>query len=109
MAEFTAADVGKLREMTGAGLMDCKKALTECKGDVNAAVDHLRKKGTVSAAKKASRETKEGAIVQHIQPGAKVGVLVEINCETDFVARNETFGVFCTDMAKRLAGQATIA
>jgi elongation factor Ts len=108
MAEFTAADVGKLREMTGAGLMDCKKALTETKGDVNAAVDNLRKKGTVSAAKKASRETKEGAIVQHIQPGAKVGVLVEINCETDFVARNEIFGAFCAEVARKLAGQATV-
>ena len=108
MTEFTAADVGKLREMTGAGLMECKKALTECKGDINAAVDHLRKKGGVLAAKKASRETKEGAIVQFIQPGAKVGVLVEVNCETDFVARNETFGAFCADVAKRLASQATI-
>ena len=108
MTEFTAADVGKLREMTGAGLMECKKALTECKGDINAAVDHLRKKGGVLAAKKASRETKEGAIVQFIQPGAKVGVLVEVNCETDFVARNETFGAFCSDLAKRLSSQATI-
>ena len=108
MTEFTAADVGKLREMTGAGLMECKKALTECKGDINAAVDHLRKKGGVLAAKKASRETKEGAIVQFIQPGAKVGVLVEGNCETDFVARNETFGAFCSDVAKRLSSQATI-
>ena len=108
MTEFTAADVGKLREMTGAGLMDCKKALTETKGDVNAAFDNLRKKGTVSAAKKASRETKEGAIVQHIQPGAKVGVLVEINCETDFVARNETFGAFCSEVARKLAAQATV-
>ncbi len=109
MAEFTAADVGKLREMTGAGLMDCKKALTESKGDVNAAVDYLRKKGTVSAAKKASRQTREGAIVQHIQPGAKAGVLVEINCETDFVARNETFGAFCAEVARQLAAQSTLA
>jgi elongation factor Ts len=109
MAEFSAADVGKLREMTGAGLMDCKKALTESKGNIAAAVDALRKKGTVSAAKKAARVTKEGAIVQHIQHGAKVGVLLEINCETDFVARNETFGAFCSEMAKRLAGHATIA
>lgn len=108
MAEFTAADVGKLRESTGAGLMDCKKALAECKGDMNAAIDYLRKKGTVSAAKKASRETKEGAIVQHIQPGAKAGVLVEINCETDFVARNEIFGAFAAEIARKLASQATI-
>lgn len=109
MAEFTAADVGKLREMTGAGLMDCKKALTESRGDVNAAVDYLRKKGTVSAAKKASRQTREGAIVQHIQPGATAGVLVEINCETDFVARNETFGAFCAEVARKLAAQAALA
>ena len=71
-------------------------------------MDFLRKKGTASAAKKASRETKEGAIVQYIQPGAKVGVLVEINCETDFVARNETFGAFCAEVARKLAAQATI-
>jgi elongation factor Ts len=109
MPEFTAADVGKLREMTGAGLMDCKKALTESKGDINTAVDYLRKKGTVSAAKKASRQTREGAIVQHIQPGAKAGVLVEINCETDFVARNETFGAFCAEVARQLAAQSTLA
>ncbi len=108
MAEFTAAEVGKLREMTGAGLMECKKALTECKGDINAAVDYLRGKGTAVAAKKASRETKEGAIVQHIQPGAKVGVLVEINCETDFVARNETFAAFSAEIARRLAAQSTL-
>jgi elongation factor Ts len=108
MAEFTAADVGKLRELTGAGLMDCKKALTEAGGDLQAAVDILRKKGTVSAAKKASRETKEGAIVQYIQPGAKVGVLVEITCETDFVARNETFGAFSNEIARKLAGNATV-
>jgi elongation factor Ts len=109
MAQFTAADVGKLREMTGAGLMDCKKALTESKGDTNAAIDYLRKKGTVSAAKRASRQTREGAIVQHIQPGAKAGVLVEINCETDFVARNETFGAFCAEVARQLAAQAPLA
>src|ERR1017187_3483334 len=97
MAEFTAADVGKLRETTGAGLMDCKKALVESKGDLEAAVDILRKRGSVSAAKKATRETKEGVITQHIQSGAKVGVLAEINCETDFVARNEIFRAFCED------------
>jgi len=108
MAEFTAADVGKLREITGAGLMECKKALTECKGDINAAVDYLRKKGGAIAVKKASRETKEGAIVQFIHPGAKVGVLVEIDCETDFVARNETFGGFCSEVARKLSAQATL-
>ncbi|MDQ6630324.1 MAG: translation elongation factor Ts, partial [Verrucomicrobiota bacterium] len=103
MPEITAANVGKLREMTGAGLMDCKKALTETQGDLEAAMDSLRKKGIASAAKKASREAKEGIIVSHIQPGAKVGVLVEINCETDFVARNENFRAFCDEIAARLA------
>jgi elongation factor Ts len=108
MAEITAALVGKLREMTNAGLMDCKKALTEANGDIDAAVDLLRKRGAASAAKKATREANEGVIAQHIQPGAKVGVLVEINCETDFVARNETFRAFCDDIAKKLAANPNV-
>jgi elongation factor Ts len=103
MAEITAASVGKLREMTGAGLMDCKKALVEANGDIEAAQDYLRKKGIASAEKKASRAANEGVIAQHIQPGAKVGVIVEINCETDFVAKNDSFRAFCDDIAKRLA------
>jgi elongation factor Ts len=103
MAEITAAAVGKLREMTNAGLMDCKKALVEANGDLAAAVDILRKKGVAMAAKKAGREAKEGVIAQHILPGSRVGVLVEINCETDFVAKNETFRAFCDDTARRLA------
>jgi len=102
MAEITAATVGKLREMTNAGLMDCKKALTEAAGDLDAAVDILRKKGAASAAKKASREANEGIIVQSIQPGARAGILVEINCETDFVARNEGFRAFCDEVARAL-------
>jgi elongation factor Ts len=107
MPDFTAADVGRLREATGAGLMDCKKALVEAKGVFDAAVDILRKRGSASAARKAARETKEGVIAQSILPGAKVGVLAEINCETDFVARNETFRAFCDDIARRLAAGAT--
>jgi elongation factor Ts len=103
MAEITAAMVGKLREMTNAGLMDCKKALGEASGDVNLAVDILRKKGVASAAKKAGRAANEGVIAQYIQPGGKLGVLVEVNCETDFVAKNESFRAFCDDVAKRLA------
>jgi len=103
MVEITAAAVGKLREMTGAGLMDCKKALIEANGNMDAAVDILRKKGAASASKKAGRDANEGLIVQHILPGAKAGVLVEVNCETDFVARNESFGAFCTDVARRIA------
>jgi elongation factor Ts len=103
MAEITAADVGKLREMTNAGLMDCKRALTEANGNFDLAVDILRKKGIASAAKKALREAKEGIIVQNVQPGARVGILVEVNCETDFVARNEDFRAFCDDIARTLA------
>ena len=103
MAEITAATVGKLREMTNAGLMDCKKALTEVNGDLNAAVDILRKRGVASAAKKAGREANEGVIVQSILPGSRVGILVEINCETDFVARNESFRAFSEEIAKKLA------
>ena len=102
MAEITSAMVGKLREMTGAGLMDCKKALVEANGDMDKAVEILRKKGAASAEKKASREAKEGVIVQSIQAGARAGILVEINCETDFVARNEAFGVFCDEVARTL-------
>lgn len=103
MAEITAASVGKLREMTGAGLMDCKKALTEANGDLDTAVDIIRKKGGQIAGKKASRETNEGVISQHITAGSKVGVLVEVNCETDFVAKNESFRAFCDDVARKLA------
>ncbi len=103
MAEITAAAVGKLREMTGAGLMDCKKALTEAQGDLDLAVDIIRKKGGAIAGKKASRDTNEGVIAQHILAGSKVGVLVEVNCETDFVGKNEAFRAFCDEVAKQLA------
>ncbi len=103
MAEITAANVGKLREMTGAGLMDCKKALTEANGEIDAAVDILRKKGIATAGKKGGRAANEGVIVQHVAPGGRLGLLVEINCETDFVARNDTFKAFCEDIAKKLA------
>src|SRR5512136_375662 len=103
MAEITASTVGKLREMTGAGMMDCKKALTEAGGELDKAVEILRKSGAASAAKKATRDAKEGVIAQHIVPGGKSGVLVEVNCETDFVARNEGFRAFCDEIAKKLA------
>ena len=95
--------VGKLREMTNAGLMDCKKALNESSGDIEVAVDILRKKGVATAAKKGGREAREGVIAQHIQSGGRLGVLVEVNCETDFVAKNESFRAFCDEVAKRLA------
>lgn len=102
MAEITAAAVGKLREMTNAGLMACKKALTEAGGDIEKAVDILRKSGSASAAKKASRDANEGVIVPAIAPGSKSGILVEINCETDFVARNESFRAWSDEVAKTL-------
>jgi elongation factor Ts len=106
MSQFTAADVARLREMTSVGMMDCKKALTEAKGDLSAAVDILRKKGRATAAVKSAREAKEGAITQYIAPGGKLGVLVEVNSESDFVARNELFRAFCEEAAKRLAADA---
>ncbi len=108
MAEITPALVGKLREMTGAGLMDCKKALVETNGDLDGAVDSLRKKGTATAAKKAARDANEGIIAQYIVPGGKLGVLVEINCETDFVARNDSFRAFGDEIAKKIATDAKV-
>jgi elongation factor Ts len=106
MSQITAADVARLREMTSVGMMDCKKALTEAKGDLSAAVDILRKKGRATAAVKSAREAKEGAITQYIAPGGKLGVLLEVNSESDFVARNELFRAFCEEAAKRLAADA---
>jgi elongation factor Ts len=103
MAEISAGAVAKLREMTGAGLMDCKNALTEAKGDLGTAGDILRKKGRATAVSKSSREAKEGVISQYLAPGGRLGVLVETNCETDFVARNETFRAFADEVARRLA------
>ncbi len=103
MAEINAALVAKLRGMTGAGMMECKKALGEAKGDLSAAVDVLRKAGTVTAGKISAREAREGVIAQYIAPGGRVGVLVEVNCQTDFVARNDIFRAFTDEVAKRLA------
>jgi elongation factor Ts len=97
--------VKTLREKTNAGLMECKRALAETNGDLEAAIDVLRKKGAASAAKKADRDAKEGVIAQAILPGAKVGVLVEINCETDFVAKNDSFKAFTDEVAKKIASQ----
>ena len=108
MAEITAAAVAKLREMTNAGMMDCKKALTEAGGDLDKAVEVLRKKGQATAANKATREAKEGVITQYIAPGGKLGVLVEVNSESDFVARNDLFRAFCDDVAKKLAADPAV-
>jgi elongation factor Ts len=103
MAEITATAVAKLREMTNAGMMDCKKALTEAKGDMSVAVDILRKKGAATATTKGMREAREGAIAHYIAPDGRLGLLVEVNCQTDFVARNEMFRAFADDVARRLA------
>ncbi|MEI6076370.1 MAG: translation elongation factor Ts [Verrucomicrobiota bacterium] len=108
MAEITAANVAKLREMTGVGMMECKKALVEAQGNIESAVDLLRKSGAASAAKKATREAREGVIAQFIAPGGKSGVLVEVNCETDFVARNEAFRAFADEIAKKVAADASV-
>lgn len=102
MAAINAADVAKLRQQTGAGMMDCKKALTEANGDLEAATDILRKKGAASAEKKASRAANEGVIAKFVADNASVGTLVEINCETDFVAKNETFQQFSAEVAQKL-------
>jgi elongation factor Ts len=108
MAEITAANVAKLREMTGVGMMECKKALVEAQGVIDTAVDLLRKSGAASAAKKATREAREGVIAQYIAPGGKSGVLVEVNCETDFVARNDAFRAFSDEIAKKVAADANV-
>ncbi len=103
MAEITAQMVKELRERTGAGMMDCKNALTETQGDIDAAVDALRKKGLAAAAKKAGRVTAEGAVGSYIHAGGKIGVLVEVNCETDFVARTDQFQELVRDIAMHIA------
>ncbi len=101
--KIDAKQVAALREKTGAGMLDCRKALVESSGDLEAAVDILRAKGTASAAKKAGRAANEGVIAQAILPGAKTGILVEVNCETDFVAKNEDFLALTAGWAKTLA------
>jgi len=108
MAEFTASDVAKLREMTGVGMMDCKKALVEANGNLETAVEILRKKGQAGAANKALKEAREGLIVAHVAPGGKLGVLAEINCQTDFVARNDDFKVFADEVAKAYAANPNV-
>ena len=109
MAEITAALVGQLRRMTNAGLMDCKKALTATHGDLDAAVDELRKKGVATAAKKAGRAANEGVIAHYIRPDGKLGLLVEVNCETDFVARTGDFQAFAKDVAMHIAASQPFA
>ncbi len=101
--EISANLVKELREKTGAGMMECKKALTETAGDFAKAIDHLRKRGIASAEKKAGRATKEGAVTSYIHGEGKVGVLLEVNCETDFVARTEQFRSFVKDVSMHVA------
>jgi elongation factor Ts len=95
--------VKELRERTGAGMMDCKAALEAAKGDMQGAIEHLRKKGLADAAKKAHREAKDGVVASYIHPGSKIGVLVEVNCETDFVARTDDFQQLVKDLAMQVA------
>ena len=99
MAEISAAIVKELREKTGAGMMDCKRALAETGGNINEAVDYLRKKGLSDAAKKSSRIAAEGMVESYIHANGKIGVLVEVNCETDFVAKTAEFQELCRDIA----------
>jgi len=100
---ITAQMVNELRTRTGAGLLDCKKALTEANGNAEEAITLLRKRGAASAAKKAERATREGLIESYIHLGGKVGVLIEVNCETDFVARNDEFRAFVKDLCLQIA------
>lgn len=102
MAANTAL-VKELREKTGAGILDCQKALVESSNDIEKAIEHLRQKGLAAAQKKAGRETNEGLVAAYIHPGSRIGVLVEVNCETDFVARNEEFQAFVKDIALQIA------
>src|ERR1700733_7546594 len=103
MTNISAAQVKELREKTGAPMMDCKQALTEAKGDMEAAVVVLRKKGVSVAAKKATRATSEGSVTSYIHAGGKIGVLVEVNCESDFVARTDDFKNLVHDIAMHIA------
>ncbi len=103
MADITAQMVKELRDKTGAGMMACKKALKETNGDMDKAIDRLREMGLASAKKKASRDAKDGKVVSYIHAGGKIGVLVEINCETDFVANTDDFNNLCKDVAMQIA------
>ncbi len=105
----SAKTVKQLREISGAGMMDCKKALEECSYDLDKAMDILRKNGIAKAKKKAGRTAKDGLIIPYIHPGSKLGVLAEINCETDFVARTEGFQDFARDVAMHIAATAPLA
>ena len=104
MADISAQAVKELRELTGAGFMDCKRALEETGGDVEKAVGLLRERGQAAAAKRAGRDAREGLIGSYIHTGGRIGVLIEVNCETDFVARNDQFQKLVRDLAVQVAG-----
>jgi len=108
MATITADAVKELRERTGAGFMDCKRALEEADGDIDRAVTLLREKGLAAAAKRAGRDAREGLVSSYIHTGGRVGVLIEVNCETDFVARTEEFQKLVRDLAIQVAGMAPL-
>ena len=108
MADISASAVKELRERTGAGFMDCKSALVETDGDVEKAVALLRERGLAAAARKAGREAREGLVSSYIHTGGRVGVLIEVNCETDFVARTDEFQRLVRDLAMQVAGMAPL-
>ncbi len=108
MAEISAKMVKGLREQTGAGIMDCKEALAECGGDLEKAVDFLRKKGLATAKKRAGRSMSEGVVESYIHMGGKIGVMVEINCETDFVAKTDDFKEFARNIAMHIAAASPV-
>ena len=107
--EISASLVKELRDKTGAGLMDCKSALKESDGDVEKAIEYLRVKGLAKAQKRSGRDTSEGTVVSYIHPGSRIGVLVEVNCETDFVARTDEFQLFGRDIAMQIAATSPLA
>ncbi|MDP6699185.1 MAG: translation elongation factor Ts [Candidatus Latescibacteria bacterium] len=109
MAEITAKAVQELRKKTGLGMMDCKKALQETDGDLEKAVEHLRKQGMSAVEKRAGRDASEGLIESYIHQGSRLGVLVEVNCETDFVARTDDFQIFAKDIAMHIAASQPLA
>lgn len=106
---ITASAVKELRERTGAGMMDCKNALVKADGDMEKAIDNLRKSGIAKAEKKSGRSANDGLIMPYIHPGSKLGVMVEVNCETDFVARTEKFQTFAKDLAMHIAASNPLA
>lgn len=106
---ISAAEVKELRDRTGAGMMECKNALTECDGDMEAAIDFLRSRGAAKAAKRATKEASEGTVASYVHMGGKIGVLLELNCETDFVAKNDQFLQLARDLAMHVAAAAPTA